>query len=454
MVEKGKRAGRRKSIVIVEKDRTQTEIDKTQDKSEELRRELAEEKKEKGERENKEKESKDANQNESKDSNVKEKDDEKNENIKKNADNVENDEKNENVEAFKNDEKNKNDDNKDHNTSENKNLTNDDEPQKSISPKKVKFDESKNVVCEVEKDSDKAIPVNEEISEADLREKIKTMDKEEGTTKKIYGTSSADEDEDSEHILNKQREIDKKKQEDKKTETEKDINTIDNQKEEEKNKDNELAEDKNKDNELEEKLKEEQKMKDEEKRKQKERELKEKLEKEKMEKYEKELKEKREKELKELRETEERELQEKREREIRQHNEKINSLPMGIFKTETLSSSSEILHYREKNESVIEGVASKRRFFCSCFWVERYFLLLKSGHLLYFRDKDSNSKLFVNLRDVIEVNKLNEIGSTYQIEFHIPDRNIRIAFKNKEVRDLWHEDLKKVLEKNAFGIKD
>lgn len=445
MVEKGKRAARRKSIVIVEKDSTQTEIDKTPAKSEELRREVEEEKRVKRERKEKENEERLKKENEERVEKEKERleqekegkervepdteGEERVEHEKEGWDKKETGEK-ERVDKNKDENFNNEIDKKDtlkndkegtvnqtnkneamnnvkegNNNDKEKNINRNEtgggdaaEDEKSTPSKKVKFDESRNAVCDVEKDPEKAISVEPEKTAVERQEKIKSMDKEEGTTKRIYGTTSADEDESTEDVLKRQREVGAN-------------GTKENMAEGSNAKNKEVG---NENTEI--KINETQT-------------------------------------INELKQRDEKEQREKQEREIQEHNDRVNSLPMGIISSGELSQRSEILHYRSKNEIVLEGKGRKKRFYCSCFWVERYFVLLKTGHILYFSNKDSKSKFFANLRDVIEVTKINEeSNSTYHIELHLPNRILGISFENREVRNLWYDDLKKIIEKHVWGL--
>jgi len=84
---------------------------------------------------------------------------------------------------------------------------------------------------------------------------------------------------------------------------------------------------------------------------------------------------------------------------------------------------------------------SKRRFFFSCFWHKRYFILTKDGELKYFRNTDKNSRLATKISDVVDLQRVNEeSGSTgwYKIVIQYDGSEDELGFYKEEIRNEWY----------------
>ncbi|KAM0687384.1 hypothetical protein COBT_001379 [Conglomerata obtusa] len=107
--------------------------------------------------------------------------------------------------------------------------------------------------------------------------------------------------------------------------------------------------------------------------------------------------------------------------------------------TENIKNDSEIGIARNNSQIIYEGDIFKKRYFLSCCWHERYFVLTKDGMLKYYRDKNKEGKGNINVVNIRDLARLDEIGDKYpyKIMLRYQDREDFLGFKEEPERDRW-----------------
>lgn len=114
--------------------------------------------------------------------------------------------------------------------------------------------------------------------------------------------------------------------------------------------------------------------------------------------------------------------------------------------TERVDSNSEIGKARSENRVAYEGKVYKRRFFFSCCWHERHFILTKDGALRYYRNKNKKGKGDINIATVRDLHRLDELDKKhpYKIMLRYFDREDLMGFDEEPERNRWAAKLAEV----------
>ncbi|KAI5151363.1 hypothetical protein ENBRE01_2088 [Enteropsectra breve] len=117
-------------------------------------------------------------------------------------------------------------------------------------------------------------------------------------------------------------------------------------------------------------------------------------------------------------------------------------------KLERLPQGSKIAEYREKNEVAAEGLFYKKRVIFACFWHPKYFVLLKSGILLYHKaDGSRAAKGNWNIKNATNFKTYdyeNAWVHPFRFVLSVDDVQLYFGYETKEERDYWYEVLEKM----------
>lgn len=100
---------------------------------------------------------------------------------------------------------------------------------------------------------------------------------------------------------------------------------------------------------------------------------------------------------------------------------------------------SEIGRARESNQVIYEGDVFKKRFFFSCCWHSRYFVLTKDGMIKYYRDKNGKGKGNIDIATIRDLHRLDELSKKYpyKIILRYADREDLLGFNEEAERNRW-----------------
>ncbi|KAM0681818.1 hypothetical protein GINT2_000335 [Glugoides intestinalis] len=110
--------------------------------------------------------------------------------------------------------------------------------------------------------------------------------------------------------------------------------------------------------------------------------------------------------------------------------------------------SDSLLHDLRRNGSIeCEGFFYKKRMFFFCFWTEKYFVLLKTGQLLWLEEDGSGVGYGNwNIKQATAFNKIDYEGFSHpsRLCFSTGESTGYFAFDNEEARDFWFDTLQEV----------
>ncbi|KRH93846.1 HSB-like chaperone-like protein [Pseudoloma neurophilia] len=109
--------------------------------------------------------------------------------------------------------------------------------------------------------------------------------------------------------------------------------------------------------------------------------------------------------------------------------------------------------YNLKDNILIEGPARKRMFLCPCFYHSRYYVLTNNGELKYFKNKNKESRNSIKISDQIQlIRRVNETNESFKIFMKFTDDSVEsIKYDNEQLRDLWHEKIKQFVRSHENG---
>lgn len=108
-----------------------------------------------------------------------------------------------------------------------------------------------------------------------------------------------------------------------------------------------------------------------------------------------------------------------------------------------VNETSEIGIARHENQVFYEGYAYKKRFFFSCCWHSRYFVLTKDGSLKYYKDLNGKGKGEINIVSIRDVQRLDESNKPFpfKIILKFSDREDFMGFNEDKERNKWAKSL-------------
>lgn len=117
-----------------------------------------------------------------------------------------------------------------------------------------------------------------------------------------------------------------------------------------------------------------------------------------------------------------------------------------VIDTQNVSRDSELGKARSEDQVLFEGPVWKKRYFFSCLWHERYFVLTRDGMLKYYNNKNKNGKGNINIATVRDLHRLDELNKKhpYKIMLRYRDKEDLMAFDDEPERNKWAAKLGEV----------
>ncbi len=117
---------------------------------------------------------------------------------------------------------------------------------------------------------------------------------------------------------------------------------------------------------------------------------------------------------------------------------------------ENIVQGSDLHSERTRSNVAYEGSGYKRMWFCSCFWVKRYFVLTKDGTIKCYMDKNKKGCVFLKTGDLDVVSRTDKEHEkhTYHVTLETGGREKVLAFDSADVRDAWAMKLSEVIRNN------
>ena len=120
-------------------------------------------------------------------------------------------------------------------------------------------------------------------------------------------------------------------------------------------------------------------------------------------------------------------------------------------KLENLDESSVLHDLRKENKILAEGFIYKKRPWLFCFWVKKYFILLRTGDLSFIEvDGSGEQQSLWNIKQASAFNKLDypDYSCPYRITFACSTASGYLSFDTMKDRDYWYESLQDVSRSN------
>lgn len=109
---------------------------------------------------------------------------------------------------------------------------------------------------------------------------------------------------------------------------------------------------------------------------------------------------------------------------------------------------SKIREYRDADQVAAEGFFWKKRVLFYCFWHQKYFVLLRDGHLVYHKcNGERYAKGNWNIKEAVNFQKIdveNAWYHPYRFAFEVDGRALYFSYDNRETRDYWYDKLESV----------
>lgn len=122
----------------------------------------------------------------------------------------------------------------------------------------------------------------------------------------------------------------------------------------------------------------------------------------------------------------------------------MNNRPKTPEKLENIPESSILNDLRKKNLIRAEGFIYKKREWFFCFWVQKYFILLKTGEMFYTEiDGTGEKEKEWNIKKAASIKKYDYEGYShpYRLTFATDDLDAYFAVDSEADRDYWYNEI-------------